>query len=242
MFGREQRNKGDEGKVYLTNRTITKSTRSSSSSSSTQVPPQPSIAERTLAERASPRTRKRIPTNILGGEPPGSGAIAPGELGPGKNSDWTLRNGCRDTDAEVSSGADVGLGANDFDRVNVASALRPLPDVCGSRSSNGRALPFPLSTFGRDGEGSGVELGASPGAVLIKSDPTLAYPRGARRLSQTRNVAAGTRRATAISSSSGAFESGSACPWEGAGASTLGCRDTGGRGSCLLSGRGCVTR
>jgi hypothetical protein len=155
--------------------------------------------------------------NILGGEPPGSGATAAGELGPGKNSDWTLRNGRRDADAEEASGADdVGLGANDFDRVNVASALRPLPDVCESRRSNGRAFafPFPLSIFGRgsEGEGSGVELGVSAGAFLINSDPTLAYPRGARRLSQTRNVAAGTRRAMAISSSSGASKSGSACP------------------------------
>lgn len=176
------------------------------------MPPQLSIAERTLAERASPRTRKCIPTNILGGKPPGSGATAGGELGPGKNSDWTLRNGCRDADAEGSSGADVGLDANDFDRANVASTLRPLPDVCRSGRSNGRALPFPLSTFGRVGKRSGVDLGASAGAVLINSDPTLAYPRGARRLSHTRNVAAGTRRATAISSSSGASESGSACP------------------------------
>ena len=180
--------------------------------------------------------------NILGGEPPASGPTAAGELGPGKNSDWTLRNGCRDPDAEESSGADVGLGANDFDRVNVASALRPLPDVCGSRRSNGRAFafPFPLSIFGRGSEGSGVGLGVSAGAFLINSDPTLAYPRGARRLSQTRNVAAGTRRATAISSSSGASESGSARSWEGAGASTLEWRDAG--GSFLLSGRGRVTR
>ena len=227
-----QRNKDDDGGAHLTNRTTTKSTRSSSSSSSTHVPPQPSIAERTLAERATPRTRKRIPINISGGE-----------LGPGRNSDWTLRNCCRDVDAEESSGADVGLGANDFDRVNVASAHRPLPNACGwSRRSNGRAFafPFPLSIFGRGSEGSGVELGVSVGALLINVDPTLAYPRGARRLSQTRNVAAGTRWATAISSSSGASGPGSACPWEGAGASTLEWRDAG--GSFLLSGCGRVTR
>ena len=226
--------------MYLTSRTITKSTRSSSSSSSTHVPPQPSIAERTLAERASPRTWKRIPTNIVGGSPPGSGATCAGELGPGKNSDWTLRNGCRDAGMEGSSGADAVLGANDFDLVNVASALRPLLSVGGSGRSEDLAFPLPLSIFRRDSGGSGLESGASAGTVLTNSDPTLAYPRGARRLSQTRNVAAGTRRATAISSSSGASGSGSACLWEGSGASTLGRRDK--DGSCLRSGRGCVTR
>jgi len=44
----------------------------------------------------------------LGGKPPGSGASAGDELGPGNNSNWTLRNGCCDADAEGSSGADVG--------------------------------------------------------------------------------------------------------------------------------------
>ena len=227
-------------RVHLTNRTTTKSTRSSSSSSSIHVPPQPSIAERTLAERASARTRKRIPTNILGGEPPGSGATCEGELGPGKNSDWTLRNGCRGVDTDGSSGTGVVLGANDFDLVNVANALRPLLEVNGSEKSKGRAFPFPLSIFGRDGGSSVTELDASTGPVFINSDPTLAYPRGARRLSQTRSVAAGTRRATATSSSSGASGSGSACRWESSGTSTFGGHDEG--GSCFRSGRGCVTR
>jgi hypothetical protein len=222
--------------VYLSNRTITKSTRSSSSSSSTQVPPQPSIAERTLAERASARTRKRIPTNMLGGELPCSGATT-GELGPGKNSDRTLLNGCRGVD--TSSGAGVVQGANDFDLVNVASTLRPLLEVCGFEMSKGRAFPFPLSIFGRDSGGSGTESEASAGTVLINSDPTLAYPRGARRLSHTRSVAAGTRRATAISSS-GTSGSCSTCPWEGSDTSTFGGHEGG--GSRLRSGRGCVTR
>jgi hypothetical protein len=63
------RDEKEEEKEYLTRRTITKSTRFSSSSSSTHVPPQLSIAVRTLVERASARTRNLLPANILGGEP-----------------------------------------------------------------------------------------------------------------------------------------------------------------------------
>ena len=193
-----------EEKAYLTKRTITKSTRFSSSSSSTHVPPQLSIAVRTLAERASARTRNLFPTNILGGELLGSGASCVGESGRGKNSDWAFRNGCRDVVAGASSGGGSVLGANDLDRVNFASALRPLFDVGGSGGSKARAFPFPLAALDRKGDGSGVGLRPSAGAIFINSDPTLEYPRGARRLSQTRSVAEGTRRATAISSSSSA--------------------------------------
>jgi len=133
------------------------------------------------------------------------------------------------------------LGANDLDRVNFASALRPLFDMDGSGGSKARALPFPLVALDKAGSGSGVGLRPSAGASLINSGPTLEYPRGARRLSQTRNVAAGTRRAIAISSSSGA--SGTACErsWEeDTGASIL--RKRGEDGSRFRSGRGCVTR
>lgn len=99
--------------------------------------------------------------------------------------------------------ADAVHGANDLDRVNVASALRPLRLV--GEDGGFKARRFPLSLLAPDGgsEGSGVELGTSAGPAFTSSDPTFVYPRGARRLSQTRSVAAGTRRATAISSSSG---------------------------------------
>jgi hypothetical protein len=100
------------------------------------------------------------------------------------------------------------IGANDLDRVNFASALRPLFDMGGSGGSKARAFPFPLAALDREGDGSGVGLRPSAGSILINSDPTLEYPRGARRLSQTRNVAEGTRRAAAISSSSGASGTG----------------------------------
>lgn len=111
------------------------------------------------------------------------------------------------------------LGANDLDRVNFASALRPLLDVGGSGGSKARTFPFPLVDVDREG---GVGLRPSAEAILTNSDPTLEYPRGARRLSQTRNVAEGTRRATAISSSSGASGADCACSWEeGTGASIL---------------------
>lgn len=114
------------------------------------------------------------------------------------------------------------LGANDLDRVNFASALWPLFDVGGSGGPGARAFPFPLVALNRKGGGSGVGLRHSAGAILINSGPTLEYPRGARRLSQTRNVAAGTRRAIAISSSSGVSGIDRACSWKGGtGASIL---------------------
>jgi hypothetical protein len=141
--------------------------------------------------------------------------------------------------AGASSGGGSVLGANDLDRVNFASALRPLSDVSGSGGSKARA--FPLAALDREGGGPVVGLRPSAGAIFISSDPTLEYPRGARRLSQTRNVAEGTRRATAISSSSGVSGTGCAYSWEeGTGASIP--RKRGGDGSRLRSGRGCVTK
>jgi hypothetical protein len=214
MCERMCRDEEGEEKEYLTKRTITKSTHFSSSSSSTHVPPQLSIAVRTLAERASARTRNLFPTNILGGEPSGSGDTWVGESGRGRNSDWAFRNGCRDAVAGASSDGGSILGANDLERVNFASALWPLLDVGGFGGSKARAFPFPLAALDRKGDGSGVGLRPSAGAILINSDPTLEYPRGARRLSQTRSVAEGTRRATAISSSSGVSGTDCACSWE----------------------------
>jgi hypothetical protein len=114
------------------------------------------------------------------------------------------------------------LGANDLDRVNVASALRPLIDVGGVGRSKASAFPFPLAALDSEGDESGVGLRPSARSILTNSDPTLEYPRGARRLSQTRNVAEGTRRAAAISSSSGTSGTDCACSWEeGTGASVL---------------------
>jgi len=143
-----------------------KSTCSSLSLSSTHVPPQPSIAERTLAKQALLHTQKHILTNILGSKP---GPPLLVNLALARTITGPLQNGYHKADREESSSADVRLGTNDFDCMNVASSLpsQPLPDVCRSRSSNGHALAFPLSTFGGDSEESGVELGASPGAVVI---------------------------------------------------------------------------
>ena len=212
---------------------------SSSSSFSTHVPPQLSTADRTLAERASARTRKRIPANICGFESSCTGATGAGDCMWGKKSEWAFRKGWRVVDVEGSSIIDVVHGANDLDRVNVARALRPLRTVGGDWGFNARC--FPLSFLATDcgSEGSRVELETSAGPALTSADPTFAYPRGARRLSQTRSVAAGTRRATAISSSSGESASICGCSCGGSGSTGQGwCND----GSCLRSGRGRVTR
>ena len=227
------------GGLYLTSRTITKSMLSSSSSFSTHVPPQLSIADRTLAERASARTRKRIPANIWGFESSCSGATGAGGCIWGKKSEWAFRKGWRAVDVEGSSINDVVHGANDLDRVNVAKALRPLRTAGGDEGFNARC--FPLSFLRADGgsEGSRVESETSAGPDLTSSDPTFVYPRGARRLSQTRNIAAGTRRATAISSSSGTLASTGDCSCDGSGSLVLGWCDD---GSCLRSGRGRVMR
>lgn len=142
-------------------------------------------------------------------------------------------------DVEWSSIIDAVHGANDLDRENVPSALRPLRVLGGDGGFKARR--FPLSLLAPDGgsEGSGVDLGASAGPALTSSDPTLVYPRGARRLSQTRNVAPGTRRATAISSSSAASASTCGCSSGGSGSLQLGWCNGGSR---LRSGRGRVTR
>jgi hypothetical protein len=208
---------------------------SSSSSFSIHVPPQLSIAERTLAERASARTRKRIPANICGFE----SSCTAGDCMWGKKSEWAFRKGWRAVDVEGSSIIDVVHGANDLDRVNVARALRPLRAVGGDEGFNARCFPLSFLVPDRGSEGSKVELETSAGPALTSADPTFVYPRGASRLSHTRNIAAGTRRATAISSSSGTSASICGCSCCGSGSIGQGLRND---GSCLRSGRGRVTR